>query len=139
MVKFRCATTVLRRGANDVETMEHLKTMSELKHLGPTSQAMLANAGITSLAQLRGIGAVAAYVLARQSNPRASLNLLWALEAALTGQPWQLVAREHRTSLLLALEQHEQCTKVAPSTTKEPAAITRKPAPGATNPDATNS
>ena len=29
---------------------------------------------------------------------------LWALEGALSGLPWQVVAREHRTSLLLALE-----------------------------------
>jgi DNA transformation protein len=33
-----------------------------------------------------------------------SLNLLWALEGALTGRPWQVVAKEHRLSLLLALE-----------------------------------
>jgi DNA transformation protein len=32
------------------------------------------------------------------------LNLLWALEGALTGCPWQVVAKEHRLSLLLALE-----------------------------------
>ncbi|MCM0610232.1 MAG: TfoX/Sxy family DNA transformation protein [Ideonella sp. WA131b] len=31
-------------------------------------------------------------------------NLLWALEGALTGLPWQVVAKEHRLSLLLALE-----------------------------------
>ena len=33
-----------------------------------------------------------------------SLNLLWAMEGALTGVHWQVVAREHRASLLLALE-----------------------------------
>ena len=33
---------------------------------------------------------------------RASLYLLWALEGALTGLPWQVVAQEHRLSLLLA-------------------------------------
>jgi DNA transformation protein len=38
----------------------------------------------------------------------ASLNLLWALEGALSNIPWQVVAREHRTSLLLALEQCER-------------------------------
>ena len=34
----------------------------------------------------------------------ASLNLLWALEGALTGLHWQVVAKEHRLSLLLALK-----------------------------------
>jgi hypothetical protein len=38
----------------------------------------------------------------------ASLNLLWALESALTGEPWQQVARRHRTSLLLALDDREK-------------------------------
>jgi DNA transformation protein len=67
---------------------------------------MLARAGITSVEQLRALGAVAAYAKTRASNPGVSINLLWALEGALTGQPWQKVAREERTSLLLALEAH---------------------------------
>jgi DNA transformation protein and related proteins len=78
-----------------------------LNGLGPKSAEMLASAGITSVDQLRALGAVAAYAKARASNPAASLNLLWALEAALTGQPWQKVAREARTSLLLALEAYK--------------------------------
>jgi len=44
----------------------------------------------------------------RRSSAKASLNLLWTLEGALTGLPWQQMAREHRTSLLLALETHEK-------------------------------
>lgn len=69
---------------------------------------MLADAGITSVAQLRKLGAVAAYVQVKQTGCNASLNLLWALEGALTSRPWQEVARLHRTSLLLALEEHER-------------------------------
>lgn len=69
---------------------------------------MLARAGISTVAQLKKLGAVAAYAQAKQKNGSASLNLLWALESALTGQRWQDVAREHRTSLLLALEQFER-------------------------------
>ena len=80
-------------------------TIAELPNLGPKSQAALAVAGITTVAQLRRLGSVAAYVKAKQAGANVSLNLLWALEGALTGLPWQVVAREHRTSLLLALEQ----------------------------------
>jgi DNA transformation protein len=83
------------------------KTISELKSLGPKSQEMLARAGITTVAQLRAVGSVAAYARARRVDPRVSLNLLWGLESALTGLPWQEVARAHRTSLLLALETHQ--------------------------------
>jgi DNA transformation protein and related proteins len=79
--------------------------IKDLKSLGPKSQEMLAQAGITTVAQLREIGSVAAYVKTKRINPKASLNLLWGLESALTGLSWQQVAREHRTSLLLAVEE----------------------------------
>lgn len=79
-----------------------------LPNLGPVSRQMLADAGIDSVQALRRLGAVAAYARVKALHPRASLNLLWALEGALTGLRWQDVAREHRTSLLLALESLEQ-------------------------------
>ena len=67
---------------------------------------MLAAAGIYSLEQLATLGSVAAFAMVKRSRARVSLYLLWALEGALTGAPWQTVAREHRTSLLLALESY---------------------------------
>lgn len=73
-------------------------------NLGPASAQMLVAAGISCMAELQRLGAVVAYAQVKRHDPRASLNLLWALEGALTGLPWQTVAREHRTSLLLALE-----------------------------------
>jgi DNA transformation protein len=78
--------------------------IAELPGLGPKSAAMLAGAGITSVAHLKRLGSVRAYAMVRATEARASLNLLWALEGALTGLPWQVVAKEHRLSLLLALE-----------------------------------
>ena len=90
--------------------MTHPLSISGLKSLGPKSQEMLARAGITSVEQLRQTGSVEAYHRAKQANGNVSLNLLWALESALTGQPWQEVARIHRTSLLLALDALEQQT-----------------------------
>ena len=84
--------------------MSQRQPISELPNLGPKSRAALAAAGITTVAQLRRLGSVAAYAKAKQAGANVSLNLLWALEGALTGLPWQVVARERRTSLLLALE-----------------------------------
>ena len=69
---------------------------------------MLRVAGVTTLEQLRELGSVAAYVRTKRAGQRVSLNLLWALEGAICGLPWQVVAREHRTSLLLALESYER-------------------------------
>lgn len=76
-------------------------------NLGPKSAQVLVAAGISSLAELRRLGAIVAYAKAKQHEPKVTLNLLWALEGALSSLPWQTVAREHRTSLLLALEQYQ--------------------------------
>jgi DNA transformation protein and related proteins len=81
--------------------------LAKLANLGPMSKQALAAAGITSLEQLRKLGSVAAYSKAKQAGSNVSLNLLWALEGVLSGMHWQEVARVHRTSLLLALEEHE--------------------------------
>jgi DNA transformation protein len=85
-----------------------MDSLDGLPNLGPKSTVMLHRAGITTVAQLRKLGAVAAFSKVRRSGAKASLNLLWALEGALAGLPWEAVAKEHRTSLLLALEQHER-------------------------------
>jgi DNA transformation protein len=79
-----------------------------LPNLGPKSAAMLNLAGISTVMRLKDLGAVAAYVAVKRHSPSASLNLLWALEGALSGMSWQMVAKDHRTSLLLALEQYEK-------------------------------
>lgn len=79
-------------------------SVDALPNLGPKSQEMLAKAGITSVDALRRLGAVQAYVETKAIWPQASLNLLWALEGALSGRPWQQVAETDRASLLMALE-----------------------------------
>jgi DNA transformation protein len=80
------------------------QAIADLQGLGPKSQAMLAGAGIKTVTQLKRLGSVRAYAKVKASGANASLNLLWALEGALTGLHWQVVAKEHRLSLLLALE-----------------------------------
>ncbi|WP_019867508.1 TfoX/Sxy family protein [Methylovulum miyakonense] len=85
-----------------------INSLAALPNIGSKSTQMLEQAGITSLQQLRGLGSVAAYVQVKRAGGPVSLNLLWALEAALSNQPWQEVARLHRTSLLLALEEYEK-------------------------------
>jgi len=85
-----------------------LQDVADLAGLGPKSRTMLARTGITTVGQLRALGSVSAYVLAKRTNGNASLNLLWALEGAISGESWQTVARLHRTSLLLALEEREK-------------------------------
>lgn len=83
-------------------------SLAELANLGPKSAQFLQKAGITSYEQLKRLGSVRAYSLVKQVEPSVTLNLLWALEGAVSGLHWREVAKEHRTSLLLALETHEQ-------------------------------
>lgn len=89
--------------------------IARLRNLGAASQRMLSNAALHTLGNLEAVGSVEAYWRVMQAQqqltrPAPSLNLLWAIEGALTDLPWQTVAREHRTSLLLALDslQHNQ-------------------------------
>jgi DNA transformation protein and related proteins len=93
--------------------MPNTPALSELSGLGPKSQQMLVRAGITTLAQLKQMGAIEAYVRTKQVNASVSLNLLWGLESAITGEHWQVVAKKHRTSLLLVLEEYEKNTRAA--------------------------
>lgn len=81
---------------------------NELPGLGPRSRAMLAAAGIMDRSTLARMGSVSAYLQVRRAGQPATLNLLWALEGALTHQRWQTVAREERTRLLLALDAAQQ-------------------------------
>lgn len=80
------------------------QAITDLQGLGPKSQLMLAGAGIETVTQLKRLGSVRAYAKVKATGANASLNLLWALEGAITELPWQVVAKEHRVSLLLALE-----------------------------------
>ncbi|MDZ7812597.1 MAG: TfoX/Sxy family DNA transformation protein [Ideonella sp.] len=66
--------------------------LASLPNLGPASAQMLRAAGLSDVAQLR------AFAQVRRSQPQASLNLLWALEGALTGLLMALEEHEHRST-----------------------------------------
>ena len=84
------------------------KSLASVANFGPKSALFLAAAGIKSFKELESFGSVVAFAKVKRVEPKASLSLLWALEGALTGLHWREVAKEHRTSLLLALESYEK-------------------------------
>ena len=88
-----------------------MTTPTDLPGLGPKSLAMLCAAGIHGRADLERLGSVQAYLRVKAVGQNASLNLLWALEGALTGEDWRVVAREHRTRLLLTLDAAQDATR----------------------------
>jgi DNA transformation protein and related proteins len=75
----------------------------ELPNLGGLSGAWLSDAGINTLADLQVLGSVKTYLLVQALGVNPSLNLLYALEAALHGSHWLEVKREQRTVLLSQL------------------------------------
>lgn len=91
-------------GPLSLPPQENRAGIAGLANLGPASARMLRAAGIDNVAQLNEFGAVEAFRRVRASGATPSLNLLWALEGALTGRHWQEVAHAERTSLLLELD-----------------------------------
>jgi len=63
--------------------------IENLRNLGPTSASWLREVGITTIAKLERLGPVDAFRLVKQRQPKASLNLLWALAAGLKGKDWR--------------------------------------------------
>ena len=78
--------------------------ISKLRNLGRHSQEMLATAHITTQAQLRAKGTAAAFIAVKRAGCAPSLNLLWAIEGALTDRDWKEVAKNDRLSLLTQVE-----------------------------------
>ena len=75
--------------------------VSTLRNLGPKSAMMLVHVGISTLGELRELGAVKAYVRVKSLRPKfASLNLLWALAAGLEDRDWRELDAAEKESLL---------------------------------------
>jgi DNA transformation protein len=88
-----------------------MTVLAGLPNFGLKSQQMLEQAGIETFEQLRELGAVRAYLQVKRGGSSASLNLLWAIEGALTGQHWRAVASNERLRLLMELEDAEKCNE----------------------------
>jgi len=80
--------------------------ITTLPGLGAKSAAMLATIGVRTCADLKARGAVGTWLALKAAGQPASLNLLWALEGALTGRDWRVVSRTDRLRLLLEVEAH---------------------------------
>ncbi|WP_341503428.1 TfoX/Sxy family protein [Gallaecimonas sp. GXIMD4217] len=81
-----------------------MTALRDLPGLGPKSEQWLKQAGIADEAQLRALGAVAAFLRLEQAGLRPSLNFLYALAGAIEGRPWTEIARQEKGRLLLELE-----------------------------------
>lgn len=76
------------------------RPIENLRNLGPASAIWLKDIGVQTEADLRRIGPAVAYRLVKQRQPSASLNLLWAMAAALAGKDWRDLTSAEKAGLL---------------------------------------
>jgi len=79
-------------------------TIEQCRNLGPRSAALLAEIGVCNLGQLQELGAINTLQRLQRLGHKPNLNLLYALEGAITDCHWQQVARSRKGELLLALD-----------------------------------
>jgi DNA transformation protein len=63
--------------------------VEKLRNLGPASAHWLQEIGVHTKADLERMGPVLIYRLVKERQPKASLNLLWALQGALADTDWR--------------------------------------------------
>ncbi len=78
--------------------------MAKLRNLGPASAQWLAEVGINDQADLQRVGSVAAYAMVCRRQSKTSLNLLWALEAALRDIDWRELTEDDKNNLRKQLQ-----------------------------------
>lgn len=78
--------------------------MNPIPNLGPVSRGWLEEIGVYTIDDLRELGSVPIYVAIKQRHPKASLNLLWALEAAIIGCDWRNLPEPRKKELRREIE-----------------------------------
>ena len=78
------------------------RTIAQLPNLGPVMAEKLGRVGVRTEADLRALGAPAAFQRLRAAGERVSLNALYALDAALEGRHWLDTDEERKQALKAA-------------------------------------
>jgi DNA transformation protein len=78
--------------------------IESLRNLGPKSGQWLREAGITTIGELKRLGPAFAFRLVKQHQPKASLNLLWAMAAGLKGKDWRSLTAKEKDRLRKEVE-----------------------------------
>ena len=84
-----------------------VKELSALLNLGEKSAQMLHDADIHTVKELADLGAVDAYLKIKRQRVAVSLNMLYAIEGALTNTHWNKLDRATREALLMEVDVRE--------------------------------
>lgn len=83
------------------------QSLMQLRNLGLRSCQWLEEVGIHNAKELRACGAVKAFLKVKEAGLHPSLNLLYALEGAITNRRWTELSEEARSRLLQALDHRD--------------------------------
>lgn len=89
-----------------------VKRLRDMKNLGPASEKMLKAVDIHTPEDLARLGAVEAFLRVRDNELHPSLNLLYALEGALTGVHWDALPDDVRARLLIAVDEYNEARQL---------------------------
>lgn len=77
--------------------------IENLRNLGRVSAAWLRDVEIRTIADLRNVGPVFAYMRVKKREQQVSLNLLWALAAGLKDIDWRELTDQEKHDLLVEI------------------------------------
>ncbi len=91
-------------GREESQSQEKPSRIKDLPNLRLGTERMLKKAGITTVSELKEVGAVNAFKAMQDTQEtKLNLELLWALEGALNGTHWSVVTQERRDQLMKSL------------------------------------
>ena len=79
--------------------------IENLRNLGPASGAWLREVGITTISELARLGPALAFRLVKKNQPKASLNLVWAMAAGLLDRDWRELSEGEKVKLRREVEE----------------------------------
>lgn len=77
---------------------------AKLRNIGPKSAAWLRQVGLRTHDDIAAVGTVEAFMRVKRAGFKPTLNLLYAIEGALTDRHWQEVPETRRAELVSAAE-----------------------------------
>ncbi len=73
--------------------------MTKIRNIGKVSRQWLWEIEIYTLQDLQACGSVAAFKMVRARYPHVSVNLLWALEGAISDLDWRKIPPDRKADL----------------------------------------
>ena len=76
-----------------------MEDLTKLPNIGPTLAEKLNQIGVTTFADLTGMGSVDAVIRIGQTDRSTCYNMLYALEGAIRGVRWHAIPKDERVQL----------------------------------------